>query len=79
MATSVLDALSPHDRALVMMAVLLDGHEAESFLGADPTHASLSRAASELLRLPIELRTTLIGTTLRRTLKSLGQAQSGLR
>ncbi len=77
MATSALDALSPHDRALVIIAVLLDGHEAESFLGADPAHSSLSRAAAELLRLPIELRTQLIGTTLRRTLKSLGQSQAG--
>lgn len=53
------------------MAVLLDGKEAEVYLGSD-SHAGedLMRAASELSEQPPELRMPFVGTLLREALQA---------
>lgn len=71
MSTTALQGLAPKDRVAVMMAVLLDGHEAEVFLGTDPADAKLLKAALELLKMPLELRAPLLGTLLRREIATL--------
>ena len=59
-------ALSPHDRALVAIAVLLDGREASECLQRDAANgAALARAAADLASQPTDLRMPLVGTLLR--------------
>ncbi len=77
MSTNALNALSPRDRILVMMAVLIDGHEAEVFLSFDPANAHLGRAAAELLKLPLDLRAPLLGSMLRRESAMLNKSGKG--
>ncbi len=77
MTTKALNALSPRDRILVMMAVLIDGHEAEVFLSIDPNQAYLGRAAAELLKLPLDLRAPLLGSMLRRESILLNKSAKG--
>ena len=65
-------ALSAQERAIVSIAVLLDGHDASQFLMSDRERsASLSRAASDLADLPLELRLPLVGTLLREAVQEL--------
>ena len=65
-------ALSAHDRALVAIAVLLDGREATAYLEADAAHGILlKRAALDLAGLDPELRMPLTGTLLRSALQEL--------
>lgn len=67
-------AISPHHRALVAVAVLLDGHEAGIFLKNDAAHgAVLERAASEMAKLDLQLRMAYLGTILRTALRQLTQ------
>jgi|Wag4MinimDraft_6_1082665.scaffolds.fasta_scaffold184618_1 hypothetical protein len=79
MSTAVLANLSPKDRVLVIMAVLIDGHEAEAFLNLDPSQAYLGRAANELLKLPVEIRAPLLGSILRREINLLDKSPKGFR
>lgn len=79
MSTNALQNLSSKDRVTVMMAVLLDGHEAEVFLGADQADAKLLKAALELLKMPLELRAPLLGTLLRREIATLDKKPKGSR
>ncbi len=59
-------ALSDHDRILVAIAVLLDGHEASVYLQSDTFGGdALSRAAQELAGLDPEVRMPLLGKLLR--------------
>lgn len=64
--------LSPRQRALVAVAVLLDGREAVEYLEADPVNGlSFKRAAMELASQGPELRMPFIGTALRAALKEM--------
>lgn len=70
--TNRFEALSSRNRALVAIAVLLDGREAEIYLEDDGNQASgLSNAAQEISQLPPEIRMPLIGGFLRSALVEL--------
>lgn len=59
-------ALSAHHRALVAVAVLLDGQEASRFLENDAVHGeALKSASADLAGEQPELRMPLVGTLLR--------------
>lgn len=59
-------SLSAHNQALVAIAVLLDGHEADVYLENDAVHGSgLQKAAQELASQKPEVRMPLLGTLLR--------------
>ena len=65
-------ALSSYQRALVGVAVLLDGHEAGVYLENDAlAGAGLSKAAEELASQPPELRMPYIGSLLRAALMDI--------
>lgn len=65
-------SLSPRSRALVAVAVLLDGREAGMYLATD-THSGpgLQKAAVDLAELDPELRMPFLGSALRVALKEL--------
>lgn len=66
------NSLSARNRALVAMAVLLDGREAVTYLRADSLLLdALSKAANELSELEPELRMPLAGTILREALQEI--------
>lgn len=72
MKKSLFETLSPNQKALVAMAVLLDGREAGSFLALDSKDGELlSKAAEELAEHPPELRMPYVGTLLRTALKEI--------
>ena len=72
MSTAFYRSLPTRSRALIAIAVLLDGQEAENYLLNDETHGNdLSRAANELLNLPIEIRMSFVGALLRDALAEL--------
>lgn len=65
-------ALSARLRALVAVAVLLDGREAHVYLESDAVNGpGLKRAALELAGLEPELRMPFVGTLLRGALEEL--------
>lgn len=65
-------SIPPREQALVALAVLLDGFDAADYLQCESERRGvLNRAASELARVPLELRLPLAGTLLRRALDSL--------
>ncbi len=71
-------AISAHDRALVAIAVLLDGREAVAYLESDVVHGvSLKKAALDLASLDPDLRMPLAGTLLRSALQELKAARAG--
>lgn len=64
--------LSQRQRALVAVAVLLDGREAETFLENDAVNGiALKRAAAELAAQPPDLRMPYVGTMLRNALEEI--------
>ena len=64
--------LSPRNQALVAVAVLLDGREAEHYLGIDGQDGTiLSRAAVDLAAQPPDLRMPYIGSALRLVLEQV--------
>ncbi len=66
--------LPPRERALVAIAVLLDGLEAPEYLQSELEHrAQLVRAAADLVKLAPDLRLPFVGTLLRRSLAELEQ------
>lgn len=70
--------LSAHDRALIAVAVLLDGREGATYLGFDGVNDSgLKRAALDLAGLEPELRMPFVGTLLRAALEELSETQGG--
>jgi len=71
MASDALQTLPPRERVLAIVAALLDGIEAESYLGTDLQGSSLGRIAGEIACLPIEIRIPLLGTILRRCIREL--------
>lgn len=69
MDTQRFRALSPRHRALVAIAVLIDGHEGALYLENDAQHGhALKRAADELASLEVELRMPYVGSLLRNSL-----------
>jgi len=59
-------ALPPYEKALVGVAVLIDGNEAGKYLEASGGEgADLRAAAEELCQLELDLRLVLTGTALR--------------
>ena len=65
-------SLSAHDRALVAVALLLDGREAALYLESDAVNGTgLRRAALDLAAVEPELRMPLCGTLLREALPEL--------
>jgi len=65
-------ALSARQRALVAMAVLLDGFEAVSYLETDSQLGEpLGRISTELAQMEPELRMALLGVSLREALEEL--------
>ena len=66
MSLSTWRSLDPRDRALVAVAVLIDGNDAATFLECDAEKADqLRRAAEELSALEIDARLAFVGTALR--------------
>ncbi|NLF24985.1 MAG: hypothetical protein GX589_04920 [Deltaproteobacteria bacterium] len=67
--------LPVEQRALVAMAVLLDGREAAVYLKNDAVNgAGLHRAALDLAGQPPDLRMPFVGTMLRMALQEMEQA-----
>lgn len=65
-------SLPARAKALVALAVLLDGREAGTYLERDASNGSnLARAANDLAALPTDLRMPLAGTLLRSALEEL--------
>lgn len=66
-----LRALSPRQRALVALSVLLDGRDASTYLENDALDGqALARAANALSSQDLELRMALAATALRASLKT---------
>lgn len=64
--------LSPKEKALVAIGVLLDGHDATELLSSDKERlTALCKAAKDLAELSPELRIQLAGTLLRKALEDL--------
>ena len=67
-------SLNPRQRALVALAVLLDGCEAGSYLENDAVNGSgLKRAASEISSIEPDLRMPFAGTMLRGALEEIAR------
>lgn len=65
-------SLAARERALVAVAVLLDGHDAVDYLSSDKERAlALCRAAKDLAALPLDLRLPLLGSILRNELDQM--------
>ena len=70
--------LSPRQRALVAVAVLIDGREAESVLALDAGNGrALAKAAGEVASQSPDLRMPFLGTLLRSALQELDAELSG--
>ena len=70
------NSLAASKKALVALAVLLDGREAVAYLRADSLLLdALSKAAAELSELEPELRMPLAGTILREALQEMESAK----
>lgn len=66
-------SLESDDRALVAIAVLMDGSDAALFLECDSERgAQLRKAAEELSSLEVDVRLAFVGTALR---LALGEAE----
>lgn len=64
--------LTSRQRALVLLAVLLDGVDGATYLENDSVSGPmLKRAAQDLIKQPTELRVPLVGTLLRIALEEL--------
>ena len=62
--------LSPKERALVAVAVLIDGSDSKIYLESDSEKAEqLKLAAEELCQLEIDARVAFVGTVLRLALE----------
>lgn len=68
-------SLTPAEQLMVTMGVLLDGHDSVEFLlSAKKGGAILSKAASDLLTMPIDLRLSLCGTLLRQAIEKINKS-----
>ena len=67
-----LEHLNNKERALICMALLLDGHEALAYLENDPAYsAKLKEPLTRLAELQADVRIPYIGSLLRRALNEL--------
>ena len=67
-----LRSLGSQHRALVAIAVLLDGREAVRYLEGDSAHGgALAKAAQDVAELPSDLRIPLLGTTHRAAVREM--------
>lgn len=72
MSMEAFQKLSPRQRALVTVSVLLDGREAPSYLLSDAVNGiALSEGAEKLSQHSPELRMPLVGTLLRMALEEM--------
>jgi hypothetical protein len=63
-------SLSPRERALVAVAVLVDGNDSKIYLECDADKSEeLKRAAEELCSLEVDARLAFVGTALRLALE----------
>lgn len=70
-------SLSPRNRALVAMALLLDGREAQTYLGTDSVNGpGLKRAVADMAGADAEMRLLVLGTLLREALEELESVRS---
>jgi hypothetical protein len=70
MSLSTFRALNARDRALVAVAVLVDGGDSKVYLDFDSERSEeLKRAAEELCALEIDARVAFVGTVLRLALE----------
>jgi len=70
MSLSTWRSLSARDRALVAVAVLVDGNDSQRYLGYDGEKGEqLKRAAEELCSLEVDARVAFVGTALRLALE----------
>lgn len=68
------EALTPRERAVVAVAVLLDGHDAIDMLASDKERkGALCRAAKDLAELAPDLRLPLLGTLLREAISQISE------
>lgn len=71
----VFSKLSPHEKALVAIAVLFDGKESAAYLRKDISRGTLlSEAALSLGGHPPELRMPFAGTLLRQALEQMASS-----
>ena len=72
MAVNVFPKLDPKDRALVAVAVLMDGNDAPGYLVLDEERGvQLEKAARELAQLELDVRMPYVGTMLRLALAQI--------
>lgn len=70
MDMKLFQSLSTREQALICVAVLLDGFEASSYLANDLKNGVIfEKLSSDFANLSPELRTPLLGTLLRQSLK----------
>lgn len=70
MSLSTFRSLSARDRALVAVAVLVDGNDSRVYLDFDAAKSEeLKRAAGELCALEVDARVAFVGTVLRLALE----------
>ena len=73
MSNPAFRSLSAAERALVAVAVLIDGNDAATYLEFDDAIGQkLKAAASELSRVELDTRLPFVGTMLRIALEELG-------
>ena len=72
-----LRTLHPRQRALVVVALLLDGREAANYLEQDAHYGrDLADIAKMMGEVDPEIRMPLLGTILRESIKELSEAES---
>lgn len=70
MSLATFRSLNARDRALVAVAVLVDGNDSRIYLDFDSTKSEeLKRAAGELCALEVDARVAFVGTVLRLALE----------
>jgi hypothetical protein len=70
MSNQAFRALSPAERALVAVAILIDGSDAAVYLGFDEQRGdALKAAARELAAIEFDVRLPFVGTLLRMSLE----------
>lgn len=75
MELSEFNKLTAKKRALIAVAVLLDGHEAGNYLENDAYEGNkFSKVAAELAKLKPEIRMPYLGTKLREAIEELGKS-----
>lgn len=70
-------ALAPRQRALVSMAVMVDGQDAVQYLEHDAVHGEiLGKVAASLASIDLELRIPLLGSLARQAFREISQEEA---